>query len=68
MVGRKGGVAHPWLRGLWHPVPICRAALACKTSPSQALALCTASKGSCPLANSAAMAEARVQPAAALGN
>ena len=54
--------AHPWLRGLCGPVPICNGALACSTSPSQALALCTAAKGSCPFASSAAMADAKVQP------
>ena len=43
-------------------MPMCKGALACNTSPSQALALCTAPIGSCPLANSAAMAEAKVQP------
>ena len=42
---------------------MCRGALACRASPSHALALCTAVKGSCPLARSAAIADASVQPA-----
>ena len=41
-----------------------RAVLAWRALASQALALCTATRGRCPLASSAAMAEARVQPAA----
>ncbi len=42
---------------------MCKGALACRASPSHALALCTAFKGSCPLASSAAIADASVQPA-----
>ncbi len=55
--------SHPWFKGLWGPVPMCKGALACSASPSHALALCTAFKGSCPLASSAAIADASVQPA-----
>jgi len=55
--------AHPWFKGLWGPVPMCKGALACSASPSHALALCTAVKGSRPLASSAAIADASVQPA-----
>ena len=42
---------------------MCRGALACSASPSHALALRTAVKGSRPLASSAAIADASVQPA-----
>ncbi len=42
---------------------MCKGALACSASPSHALALCTAVKGSRPLASSAAIADASVQPA-----
>ena len=42
---------------------MCKEALACRASPSHALALCTAAKARCPLASSAAIADASVQPA-----
>ena len=57
------GRTHPWFKGLWGPVPMPKGALACRASPSHALALRTAVKGCRPLASSAAIADASVQPA-----
>lgn len=64
---RPGGSMCRWLKGRCTPCPRRSGALARSASCSAALAAVTAGSSGRPLDSSAAMAEARVQPAGRVG-